>query len=148
MWNIRRPEKAGEYQAMGQFKPGQSGNPAGKPKGSSRAAKLRALLDPHAAALIKKAVELAKKGDTTALRLCLERLLPAMKAEGRAVVIPGLAEAPDLTGQARAVLSALAQGVISADQANVLLQAIAAQARIIEVDELARRIERLEGASK
>ena len=129
---------------MARFQPGQSGNPAGKPKGASRAAKLRALLEPHAAALIKKAVELAKKGDTTALRLCLERLMPAMKAETRLAEIPGLAEATDLTSQGRAVLAAAAAGLITPEQSATLLQAIAAQARIVEIDEITRRIERLE----
>lgn len=129
---------------MARFKPGQSGNPAGKPKGASRAAKLRELLEPHATALVKKAVELAKKGDTTALRLCLERLMPAMKAETRLAEIPGLAEAADLTSQGRAVLAAAADGIISAGQSATLLQAIGAMAKIVEVDELTRRIERLE----
>ena len=45
-------------------------------RGPSRVAKLRKLLEPHASDLVTKAVELALAGDTMALRLCLERLLP------------------------------------------------------------------------
>ena len=62
----------------GQFKPGQSGNPKGKPKGARHKATLAALelLDGEAEALTRKAVDLALEGDTTALRLCLERIAP------------------------------------------------------------------------
>jgi hypothetical protein len=58
------------------FKPGQSGNPNGRPKGSLNATTLaaQALLDGEAETLTRKAVELAKGGDLAALRLCLDRL--------------------------------------------------------------------------
>jgi hypothetical protein len=48
---------------------------------------LRELLAPHAQALIDKAVELAKSGDTTALRLCLERIVAPIRAKDEAVII-------------------------------------------------------------
>jgi hypothetical protein len=64
------------------FEPGQSGNPAGRPKGSGdRRSGLRSLLDPHAPALIEKAVEMALSGDMAALKLCLDRCLPAYRQE-------------------------------------------------------------------
>src|SRR3954453_13321987 len=63
------------------FKPGHSGNPAGKAKGTrhraTRAAE--ALLDGEVEALPRRAVEMALAGDTVAMRLCLERILPARK---------------------------------------------------------------------
>ncbi|MGH8625106.1 MAG: DUF5681 domain-containing protein [Gammaproteobacteria bacterium] len=66
------------------WKQGQSGNPEGRPPGAKdKRTALRALLTPHAQELVMRAVELAKSGDTTALRLCLERLIPPQD-EGRA----------------------------------------------------------------
>ena len=58
------------------WRKGTSGNPAGRPTGSRNKATLyfEELLDGQGEALIKKAVELSLKGDTTALRLCLERI--------------------------------------------------------------------------
>ena len=72
-------ENSGRHQ--GQFKPGQSGNPAGKPKGTRNKATLavEALLDGEAEELTRKAIELAKTGDIPALRICLDRILPPRK---------------------------------------------------------------------
>lgn len=128
---------------QGQFKPGQSGNPAGKPKGTTdKRTDYRELFKPHAPELIAKAIRMALDGDSTAMRLCLERVVGPIKAQLPAVRIEGM---PDtLTGQGEAVLRAMAAGDISPDAAADILQGIAAQARITEVDELQRRIEALE----
>ena len=53
-----------------------------------------------------------------------------------------------LTSQGRAVLEALSSGQITPNQAATIMQAIAAQARIVEVDELEQRVATLEGKSK
>src|SRR4051794_32677609 len=60
------------------FQPGHSGNPRGRPVGSRHKATwaAEALLDDEAEELTRTAINLAKSGDTTALRLCLERLCP------------------------------------------------------------------------
>ncbi|WP_333995074.1 DUF5681 domain-containing protein [Burkholderia orbicola] len=128
---------------MTQFKKGQSGNPAGKPRGTrDKRTALRELLQPHAADLVAKAVELAKAGDTTALRICIDRCIPAIKAKDAPV------DLPDLTGslveQGEAVMRAMAHGRITPDEANAVMQVISAQARIIEVDELEKRLAALE----
>ncbi len=64
------------------FQPGQSGNPNGRPKGIvDKRIKLRELLESHADEIIEKLIELAKAGDSNALRLCIERLLPRVKPD-------------------------------------------------------------------
>ena len=129
------------------FRKGQSGNPKGRPKGiADKRTRYRALLAPHAEALTEKAVELALAGDTTALRLCLERLVPAIRPKDEAVIFELPPEA-SLTEAGRAILQAAAQGTITPQQAQHLLGALASQARIAEVDELTRRIEALEQAT-
>ena len=63
------------------FAKGHSGNPKGRPAGAlnrtTRAA--QSLLDGEAEAITRTAIDKAKQGDGLALRLCLERLLPACK---------------------------------------------------------------------
>src|SRR5262249_5233277 len=59
------------------FVAGQSGNPSGRPRGARNKATLlaEALLDGEAEAITRKLIEKGLEGDSTALRLCLERLL-------------------------------------------------------------------------
>ena len=128
------------------FTKGRSGNPAGKPIGAKdKRTALRGLLQPHADALVKKAVELALAGDTTALRLCLDRCIPAVKAKDEPISLAGLTGT--LSEQGGIVLAALAAGEISPDDANAVMSVISAQARIIEVDELEKRLAVLEEKS-
>jgi hypothetical protein len=77
------PVNAGRKQDT-RFKPGESGNPAGKPRGARHKTTLACdlLLEGEAEAITRKAIELAKIGDGPALRLCLERIAPP--SEGRA----------------------------------------------------------------
>ncbi len=56
-----------------------------------------------------------------------------------------LPEDSSLTAKGAAVLSAISRGDLAPDQGAKLLQALAGQARLIEVEELERRISILEG---
>lgn len=62
--------------------------------------------------------------------------------------LPGLAAAETLTEQGRAVLQALATGTIAPGAAASVLSALAAQAKITEIDELEQRVRSLEEAQK
>lgn len=76
---------------MTKFIPGQSGNPSGKKRGTlNKRSQLAKLLEPHAVALINKAVELALAGDSNALRLCIERLIPKAKDDIVKVIFPDI----------------------------------------------------------
>ena len=60
------------------FEKGQSGNPAGRPRGSrSRATMaLQDMLARDAESIARTAINLAKHGNIPALRICMDRLLP------------------------------------------------------------------------
>lgn len=127
---------------MAKFSKGTSGNPAGRPKGTGSAQKLRKLIEIHAPALIDKAVELALSGEVAALKLLLERLVPVMKPSELPIEIGGLEGS--LADQGRAVLEAVRKGEINPAQAAQLMQGVHAQARVVEVAELEHRISELE----
>jgi hypothetical protein len=129
---------------MAKFKPGESGNVNGRPPGTDdRRREARKLLESHREPLIKKAVELALDGDTTALRICIDRIVPALRPKDA----PILLAKPEgqLSDYGRTVLEAMAAGDISPDEGSTVMGVIAAQARIVEVDELERRVAALEG---
>jgi hypothetical protein len=127
------------------WKPGESGNPAGRPKGTPNPqARLRQMID--AEGIVTKLQEAALAGDVQAARTLLERALPVYRTAAAPVELPGLADAPALTDKAHAVLAAVANGSIPPDVGAQLLTAISTVARVAEVDELARRIAALEEA--
>ncbi len=128
---------------MARFKKGQSGNRAGRPKGiKDRRVKYRELLEHHAPALVDKAVELALGGDTAALRLCLERVIPTIKAKDEPVMLGSLKGT--LTEQGQAIIQAMGKGTLAPTEAATMLQALAAQARITELEVLEQRLRTLE----
>lgn len=130
---------------MAKFKPGESGNPSGRPTGTpTKVSKFRALLEPHAQPLIEKCVALAKDGDTTALRLCLERIIPPMKSHRDPVRLESVGTT--LIDHGRSVINAMLSGGISPDDGGTLMQAISAQARVVQVEDLADRVDALERA--
>lgn len=127
------------------WKPGQSGNPAGRPPGSGEVGKLRANIAEHVPAILDRLVAAAREGDVQAARLLLERCLPALKP----TELPQTIELPDggsLTETGRAVLGAVGDGVLPAGEGAKLMGAIAALGRVAELDELAARIEVLEAS--
>jgi len=127
------------------FKKGKSGNANGRPKGiQDRRTALRALLEPHSEELVQKAVEMAKEGDMGALRLCLERLIPPIKSKDDPVIVKGLKGDASLVKQGQVIVSAMAAGDITPAEASTLIQAISQQARIIEIEELEKRLAKLE----
>jgi hypothetical protein len=68
------------------------------------------LLDGEAEALTRKAVEMALSGDTTAMRLCLERIAPPRKDRPVTFALPKLETAADAITACAALVEAVASG--------------------------------------
>src|SRR3979411_3456735 len=90
------------------FKLGQSGNPAGRPRGARNKTTLaiEALLDGEAETITRKAIELAKAGDISALRLCLDRIAPPRKDRPVSFDLPSVKSAADATQASAALVAA------------------------------------------
>lgn len=124
------------------WKPGQTGNPRGRPKGAGEVAKIRAAIAANVPALIKKLTALAMAGDVGAARLLLERAVAPLRAaeQAQALNLPK----GTLTEQAQAVLAEVAAGNLAPGQGAALLGGISTLARVTEIDELERRLSALE----
>lgn len=128
----------------------QAGNQYGRgqPQGSRNKATiaLQALLDGEGEAITRVAVERAKRGDSTALRLCLERLIPEKR--DRTVQL-NFVSIETTTGVAQALdtlLQAVGSGEITPGEASTLASVLEARRRVIETQELEQRIAKLEEA--
>ena len=136
---------AGKYAASTRGRPFQAGN-AGRPKGAKNKATLalEALLDGEGEALTRKAVEMALTGDTTALRLCLERVLPPRKDRPVRFVLRKLETAVDAVKITAALVEAVARGDITPVEAAELSKLVEGFIRAVEVHDIQVRLERLE----
>ena len=132
------------------FKPGTSGNPDGRPKGARNRATVVAerLLDGEANALTRRAIELAKEGDSTALRLCIERILPARKDRPVSFDMPRIETVADSVKAAAAIAIAVADGDLTPMEAAELSKVVGGYTRAVETADLNARLVRLEQAQK
>src|SRR4051794_33108366 len=110
--------KNGEKTARGRF---QSGNP-GKPKGARHktTVAIETLLEGQAQAIGQKCVERALEGDSTALRLAMERIAPVRKGRPVKFTMPPVISAADVVTAIGAVLHEVAAGELTPDEAATL----------------------------
>jgi hypothetical protein len=128
------------------FKPGQSGNPNGRPKGSKnkRTLALEALLEGEAEGLTRKCIDMAKKGDTTALRLCMERIYPVRKGSPINIDIPEINNPQDIPVAISSIIKSVSTADISPEEGEVIVKLFDAERRAFETDELAKKVKALE----
>ena len=140
------PANTGAKQARGQFRPGASGNPAGKPAGArhkvTRA--VEALLEGQHAALTQKAIDLALQGDGPALRLCLDRIAPPRKDVPVSFALPPIVTAGDTVQASASLLAAVAGGEVTPDEAGRVMALLTAHKALVEAGDLESRITALE----
>ncbi|MCZ6802990.1 MAG: DUF5681 domain-containing protein [Proteobacteria bacterium] len=149
-YTMIKPENTGRNQA-GQFCKGKSGNPTGKPKGARNKATLAALelLEGEAKNLSRKALEMALAGDTTALRLCLERIVPPTKERPlQDFELPVVSDAKSALDALNTIAQCLAGGELLPGEAATLCNLLEQYRKHFETTELQQRIEALEEKSR
>lgn len=128
------------------FEKGKSGNPKGRTQGTRCKATMaaQALLDGEAEALTRKAVELALAGDLTALRLCLERIVPPRKDGPVKVALPAIESPADIPAVTCALLDAVGKGQLTPSEAAALAALVEGHRKALETADLAERVAKLE----
>ena len=130
---------------MARFKTGQSGNPAGRPKGiTDNRTKLRELLQPHAENLVNQVVVMALGGDTMALKICIDRLIPPIREDRISIGLPKLSGAAACVEAQGSVIAAVAAGELLPAEGTALSALIENQRRSYETLAIEERLRALE----
>ncbi len=132
--------------ASGRFTEGNPGRPRGARHKATLAA--QALLDGEAEALTRQAVKQALEGDTTALRLCLERIAPPRKDAPVTFDLPRMETARDAAKAAGAILEAVAEGDLTPTEGAHIMALVETYRRTLETTELEARVAALEGGGE
>ena len=127
------------------FQAGQSGNPAGRPKGSrnKRPSALRALIGAEAEEMIRVLASAARNGNVTAARALLDRVLPPIRSAFLDLQLPSTSERP-LAEAADAVIQAVSDGTLTPSDAIQLGGLLKLRAELTDLAELERRLANLE----
>jgi Family of unknown function (DUF5681) len=108
------------------FRPGQSGNPAGRPRGSrnKRTVIVEKLLDDSAGELTTAAIARATEGDPAALRACMDRVVPRLRHRPLDFALPHLVTLADTPVAINAIAQGLAHGDLDLEEAAALMRAV------------------------
>jgi Family of unknown function (DUF5681) len=133
-----------------QFQKGQSGNPAGRPRGSRNKTTvlLQSLLEGEAEAIARKAIEMAKNGDITAIKVCMDRLASVRRKDPIAFELPPVGKARDASAAMAAVISAVGAGELTTGEAAEAAKIVDSYVRTLLATDFEERLERLEAARK
>jgi hypothetical protein len=144
-------DDTGKIQRRGRpFEPGQSGNPAGRPKGSRNKMTLMAeqLLDASGEQIVALVIQRALAGDPSAMNLCFGRLVPKRE---RAVTfdLPPIDTPQDLRTASAAVVQHCQDGTLSPHEAVKVMAVISSRAQALgwadQYDRVAEIEQKLEG---
>jgi Family of unknown function (DUF5681) len=120
------------------FQKGESGNPAGRPRGALNRATVLAqnLLSERAESIAAKVIELAVQGDRAAIRVCMERLVPVIK--------PPIKKPADSVEAVAAIAAAVAAGELTATEAAKLAKVVEVYVRALDSRGFDERLGKLE----
>ena len=132
------------------FQKGESGNPAGRPRGARNRTTvlLENVLADDAEAITRKAIELAKAGEIAALRMCFDRLVPARKHEPVVFELPPLDKAADSVAAAAKLVAAVADGGLTPSEAMDVAKVIDVYVGALATKGFEERLTKLENATE
>jgi hypothetical protein len=102
------------------------------------------LLDGEAETITRKVIELAKQGDLTALRLCLERIVPPRRERPVTFTLPEINSVDHATKAMATITTAVANGELTPAEAVELSRVIEGYVKALEGTEIERRLRLLE----
>jgi hypothetical protein len=118
----------------------------GRPKGSRNKATiaLQEMLDGHGEAITRKCALLALQGDPTALRLCMERLIPPRKEHPVMFKLPLVTTAAEAAAAVDAILQGVARGQLTPVEGQTIAAILEGRRKTMQTEEHEARIRALE----
>jgi hypothetical protein len=118
----------------------------GRPEGSRNRATilLQEMLDGEAASIVRKVIDLAKEGDSIAMKLCVERLIPPAKDRHIQLDFPRVHSAQDVVEASACLVQAVAMGDVTPGEAHAVSGLLEVHRRASETATLEKRIAELE----
>jgi hypothetical protein len=131
------------------FQPGQSGNPAGRPRGARGKAAVLAekMFEGEAEAIIRAAIDTAKAGDMAAVRICLDRLAPRQRHRVVPFELPPLHSAASVLSALTDIAAAVSRGDLTPGEADSVSKLLDRYVRTLESTEFEQRLAKLERES-
>src|ERR1700736_1931482 len=128
------------------FQIGQSGNPAGRPRGArnKRTLALENIMEGESEVITRKAIEMAKGGHITAIRLVIDRLAPVRKDRPVDFELPPLNTPADAVTAAAAIAAAVAAGDLTPSEAAHLSKVVHAYVQALEAHVFEQRLAKIE----
>jgi Family of unknown function (DUF5681) len=131
----------------GRFRPGQSGNPRGRPRKHTKQGKLvREIVASQAFALTRAAIDAALNGDKALLRALLATVLP--KERATTLSLNKIETAEDISRASAKVLEEVTRGNLSVSEGADWQKMLDAYRQSLETAELEARMTALEKGSR
>jgi hypothetical protein len=105
------------------------------------------LLSGEAEALTRAAIDKALNGDTVALRLCLDRIVPVVKDMPLDVELPKVDSITDLAKFTGDLLNKVATGEIGPSEAEKIVKIVSGHVQALQLSEFETRLTELETAA-
>jgi hypothetical protein len=133
---------------MARGRPFEPGNKfgRGRPRGSRNRTTVLAqqLLESHAEPVVRKALMMAIQGDTTAMKLCMDRILPVRHDQPVKLGSLPTATAADVSKATQKVVQSVASGKIPIAQGLAVSEMLERRRRAVETESLDGRVRNLE----
>ena len=125
------------------WKPGESGNTKGRKPGITARGRFRQQVEGALPEVVANVLQQARDGDMQAVKLILDRCVPALKPTSDAVTLP-LTGDSTLADRGMSVLGAATSGKLGPDDAQAVMSLLVSQAKLVEQSEVMARLEKIE----
>lgn len=130
----------------GRFLKGQSGNPAGKPRGARNRSSIVAerLFADEIQEICGSVIAQAKAGNMQAAKIILDRVLPPIKDKPIQIDLPKMATSSDLLTAMECITFAVGSGQISPLEGESIARIVDTHIKALELNEIEKRLSCLE----